>query len=231
MELLSIGQVIARRWCLIALPTLIALVFTIPSLKALVSPQVSYGVTIRYSASAKPSGSGSFQDQAYTPWLQSEYVVINLASWVQTDSFDGLLVTAVNSQLTAQDKPIAAEQLRGVITADTSRSILQLHISWPNVDQLKLLAAACSQVLAQNTSDYWPQTAALKLNVLPLDLVNVTEAVPSLSTRLAPLARVGIGFGLGLVLAFFVEYLDRSLRTRAEVEKLGLTVIAEIPRG
>jgi capsular polysaccharide biosynthesis protein len=228
---MSIGRVIIRRWWLIALPTLIALVFTIPSLKAIISPPISYTVTMRYSASAKPNGTGSFQDQAYTPWLQSEYVVTNLASWVQTDSFDGLVSVVVNAQLTAQDQPINAVQLRGTITAESARSILQLHVNWPNADQLKLLAAACSQVLAQNTSDYWPQTAALKLDVLALDQVNVVSAVPPLTARLSPLARIGIGFGLGIVLAFFAEYLDRSLRTRAEVEGLGLAVIAEIPRG
>ena len=229
MELIAIAQVVRRRWWLIALPTLIALLFTLPSLKAILSPPASYTVTMRYSASAKPDGSGSFQDQAYTPWLQSEYVVTNLASWVQTDSFDSLVAAAANSTLAGGDQSITAAQLRGAIGAESIHSVLQLHLNWPDADQLKTLTEACSRVLAQNSSDYWPQTAALKLTVLPLDQVSVVSAVPPLTARLSPLARIGIGFGLGLVLAFFAEYLDRRVHSRAEVEALGLPVIAEIP--
>jgi capsular polysaccharide biosynthesis protein len=34
----------------------------------------------------------------------------------------------------------------------------------------------------------------------------------------------------GVGLAFLLDYLDRSVRDRAEVEALGLTVLSEIPR-
>ncbi len=39
-----------------------------------------------------------------------------------------------------------------------------------------------------------------------------------------------MGLAAGVGLAVLAEYLDDSIRTRADVEALGLTVLAEIPR-
>src|SRR6476659_3660912 len=79
---------IARRWWLIALPALAALVLTIPTIPQIVSPPSGYSVTIRFTASHEPAGTPtSFQDQSYIPWLASEYAVNNLATWMKTESF------------------------------------------------------------------------------------------------------------------------------------------------
>jgi capsular polysaccharide biosynthesis protein len=39
-----------------------------------------------------------------------------------------------------------------------------------------------------------------------------------------------LGFVVGLGLVFLLDYWDTSVRTRQEVEALGLAVIGEIPR-
>ncbi|MHB8625920.1 MAG: YveK family protein [Aggregatilineales bacterium] len=228
MELMLIWRVVVRRWWLIALPTVVALLVTIPSLKSVVSPPVSYSAAIRFTASPKPSGTGTFQDQSYTPWLASEYAVTNLASWVRTDSF----ASEVSTQLASQSKTVSAGQVQAAITAsDSARSMMTLYLAGADSDELKAIGQACISVLADKTADYWPQTDGQKLYVVPLDSVNVVSAVPPLTTRLSPLVRVGIGLAFGFILAFLVEYLDRGLHNRMEVEALGLPVIAEIPRG
>ncbi len=222
-------RLIVRRWWLIALPTIIAFIVTIPSLRAIISPPASFNTAIRFTASAEPcsGGSGTFQDCAYTPWLASEYTVNNLASWVNTDSF----ASEVSKQAASQGSlTISPDQLRGLIRSDSARSIMTLYLgAWPDANQLQQIGQACSFVLQNKAGDYWPQTGGKKLDVVALDDVVVTSAVPPLTQRLAPLARIGIGLAFGIILAFLVEYLDRSLHSRTEIEALGLAVIAEIP--
>lgn len=223
-----IGRVVARRWWLILLPTVVTLVVTLPSLKSIISPPVSYSAAIRFTASSKPSGSGTFQDQSYTPWLASEYAVTNIAAWVKTDSF----ASEVRAQLASQGQTLTTDQVQTAIAAsDSARSVMTLYLADTNADDLKAIAQASITVLADKTADYWPQTDGQKFYVVPLDSVTVVPAVPPFTTRLTPLVRVGIGLVFGLILAFLVEYLDRGLHNRTEVEALGLPVIAEIPRG
>jgi len=222
-----IWRIVVRRWWLIALPTVVALLVTIPSLKSIFSPPVSYSATIRFTASSKPSGSGTFQDQSYTPWLASEYVVTGLAAWVKTDSF----AAEVSSELALQGKALNTGQVQGMINSDSARSVMTLYLTGPDPIDLKAIGEACVTVLADKTGDYWPQADGQKLYVIPLDSVTVVQAAAPLTTRLSPILRIAIGFAFGLILAFLAEYLDRSLHTRAEVEELGLPVIGLIPRG
>ncbi len=225
MELISIWRVIVRRWWLIVLPMLVALLISIPTLRAVISPPVSYTLAIRFTASPKP-GAGDFQQQSYLPWLTSEYTVTNLALWIHTDSF----AQEVSAQLATQNKTIAPDALRGVLTSDNVHSVLTLYVTaWPNADDLKAIGDACSAVMTTKAETYFPQLGAQKLIVVALDQVNVTALVPPITQRLAPLGRIAIGLLFGIALAFLAEYLDRTLRTRGEVEGLGLAVLAEIP--
>ena len=227
MEIRAIWAVIVRRWWLILIPTLVALVISLPTLRSIVSPPVSYTTTIRFTASARPCASGTFQDCAYTPWLQSEYVVTNLASWVQTESF----AREVAAQLPGGSNAFATiDQIRAIIHADSARSILSLNLGgWPDATQLTQIGRVSAAVLQTKAANYLPQIEANTFAVVALDNVQVVASVPPLGTRLTPLARIGIGLALGVVLAFAIDYFDRSVRSRAEVESLGLSVIAEIP--
>src|SRR5690349_181957 len=88
MELKQLWSVVRRRWWLVLLPAVVALILALPSLRTVISPSAPYTVLIQFTASQVPSSNGqSFQDQSYTPWLASEYAVNNLATWMKSDSF------------------------------------------------------------------------------------------------------------------------------------------------
>ena len=92
-----------------------------------------------------------------------------------------------------------------------------------------------NQLLDVLTSRYRQQAVESKIEVRPVQIVNRAEpsvrpVKPSLRTNLA-LSMV-VGLVLGLSLAFFIEYLDTSIKTMDDVERyLGLSVLAVIPRG
>ena len=92
MELIALWHIFKRRWWLMALPAVVALIVTLPALKHVVSPPVSYLVQMRLTAAAPPSAeiegvTTPYEDTAYVPWLASEYVVVNMPHWINSDSF------------------------------------------------------------------------------------------------------------------------------------------------
>jgi len=228
MELKQLWAVIRRRWWLILIPAVVALILSLGGLRTMITPPLTYTTTIRFTASQIPTDetAKTFQDQSYIPWLASEYAVSNLARWMGTESF----AREISDRLNQQGKTIDVGAIRGAIVPDSVRSIMSLTLTWPNPDEIKLIAQAAIDVLRERNGAYFSQFGAKPADVKALDAIVVTPAPTPVGTRLGPLARVGIGLVVGLALAFLAEYLDPTLRNRAEIETLGWPVIAEIPR-
>jgi capsular polysaccharide biosynthesis protein len=225
-------QLVRRRWWLIALPAAVALVLTLPRLRNIVAPPVTYSVQIRLTAAAPPQAEGEgvttpYEDSVYVPLLASEYVAVNLPHWITSNSF----ADEVSRTLDEKGIKITGDHpLRGHFAADSLRSILTLYVGWDNVDEIRAIAEAAVTVLQTRSQTYFPQFAAEPVQVVPLDDIVVNQAVPPITARIEPLLRIAIGLAAGVGLAVLAEYLDSSVRTRADVEAVGLAVIAEIPR-
>src|SRR5262245_24774163 len=126
MELKQLWAVIRRRWWLVLLPAVVALIVALPSLRTVISPPVTYTVTIRFTASQTPNADNAhtFQDQSYIPWLASEYAVNNLATWMNTsESF----AHEIADKLQTAGKTIEIGAIRGAMRADSARSIMTLY--------------------------------------------------------------------------------------------------------
>lgn len=226
LELIAVLNVLKRRWWLILIPAVVALLLSLSGLRAALSPVASYNVAVKFTASARPTPNGTFQDQSYTPWLASEYAVNSIAAWMRTESFARELATALDKR----GKSIPADTLRGAIVSDSGRSLMTFYLSrWPDAADAVLIGQAAIDVLTVRVDAYFPQFAAEKAVIVPLDNVQATPNSTPITERLSPLLRVGIGLALGIMLAFAVETLDRTVRGRPELESLGLAVIAEIP--
>lgn len=92
-----------------------------------------------------------------------------------------------------------------------------------------------SQLLEVLMSRYRQQSVESRIETRPVQVVNRAEpgvrpVKPNLKLNLA-LSMV-VGLVLGLSLAFFIEYLDTSIKTMDDVERyLGISVLAVIPKG
>lgn len=227
MELQQLWVVLVRRWWIILLPAVVAVVLLLPSVPAMLRPPSTYTLTIRFTASQSPTSDNAktFQDQSYIPWLASEYAVANLATWMRTDSFAREMALL----LKAQALDLSADAIRGAIISDAARSIMTIAIRWSDPDQLKALGAAAVTVLQTKNADYFAQFGAEPARVVALDEASVVPDALPLATRFAPLFRVALGLALGFALAFVAEYFDQSIRTRADLTGLGLIVLGEIP--
>ncbi len=237
MELFALWKIVRRWWWLVAIPTVITMVWALPALPDALAPPETYGATLRFSAAAPPDAenalaaasdplarSGTYEDTAYVPWLASEYLVVNLPQWVTSSRF----ATAVSEELTSNGVEIDAEDLRPAFNADSSRSILVVYFGWDDEVELEQIIEASITVLQNQNQDYFPQLATEPAIITPLDEIDVVNTAPPLTTRFRPFLRVFVGLIAGLGLAFLVEYLDDTVRTADDLADI--TVLGTIPR-
>lgn len=226
MELRALWKVLLRRWPWIAAPGLAALAVAAYSFFS--SPAATaYAVTVRYTAATPPGQDGiSYEDESYFPWVASEYLVGALKDWVRTSSF----ATEVSAMLAAEGITLDRGAIQGSISAEHVRSVMTITVTRPDAAEAVALAEAVGRVLRERTSEYFPQVGAEAASVIALDLPSAGAVPPSISSRLDPLLRFAIGLAAGVGLAFLIEYLDPRLRERQELERMGFTVLAEIPR-
>ena len=221
MELRLIIQVLRRYWWLIVVPTVIAAVVVVPALLNPSADTSTYRVVLRYSAAqqpdAQPPRNGDYQDI----WLASELTVNALTAWVQTASFRQEIGTVLD------DESVNLNLL--TIAADNQRSIGQIFLNHPDPDQLAAIAEAAITTLKTYNQDYFPQVGSAPATVTLLDTPVVVPVPPALTNRFAPLIRIAMGLLAGLGLAFLAHYLDPTLRSRQDVEMLGLPVIGTLP--
>ena len=92
-----------------------------------------------------------------------------------------------------------------------------------------------SQLLDVLTSRYRQQSVESRIETRPVQIINRAEPgvrpiKPNMKLNLS--LSVVVGLVLGLSLAFFIEYLDTSIKTMDDVERhLGISVLAVIPKG
>lgn len=226
MELILMLRVLARRWWLVLLPPVVAGALTLPSLLS-GGAAVSGGFTtaIRYSAAQELGAlpverDGDYQDV----WLASELTVNALTGWVTTSSFrDEVALRLTDAGLTIDPDTLN-------IVADNERSIGVIYLSWADAAELEQIAGAAIEVLQTRNQVYFRQLGDVPADVTILDAPQIAAAPPPIVDRLGPVIRVGLGVLVGLGLALLAEYFDTTLRRRDEIEALGYTLIASIPR-
>ena len=227
MELHLMWKVLQRRWWLVAIPSVAALAYaTYGVIQS--PPRSDYSTEIRFVAAPPPEVVDSelgYEDTLYFPWKTGEFVIDGLSGWVPSTSF----AEEVSLVLESEDIFIPPDALYGSFAADNERSVMTVYINWPNT-RLEDIAYAAIEVMRVRHVDYFPQVGEQGAVVRALDEVVVRRQPPSIGAWLDPIIRFGLGLALGLALALGVDYIDPTVRDRQEVEALGLTVLAEIPR-
>ncbi len=224
MEIRSYFKILARWWWLIVLPPLVVGAYTLVKRQP---PSTVYGATLRFTASQPQTQASGGYDPNYYRWLTSEYIVGGLKDWVKTGAF----ADALSAELAARGLNLPAGTVAGAVSgSDNQRSILLVYLSWPNDKELLTIAEAVTAVLQTRNAAVFPQLGGQPATVTPLDKPSVGPLPPSLRARYDWLLKVGLGLVAGLALALVAHYLDPWVREKDELERLGLPVIAEIPK-
>lgn len=225
MELTQLFTLIRRWWWLVLLPMLVVGGYSAITYQA---PAPAYAMVLRFTAGQPQAASAApVFDPNYYRWVTSEYIVGGLKDWIKTGEF----ANAVSAELAAQNVDFPAGELAASIEAvDNARSILNVFLTHTNPDRLTVLGPAVTKVLQTKNVDVFPQLGGQPAVVTPLDQPSVGLKPVALRSQLDVILRLALGLGAGLALAFAAYYFDPVVREKSELERLGLKVVAEIPK-
>ena len=222
MTLITVRGMIRRRWWIVSIPLALGVIATLASFAASSSDSaIGFRTEIRYSAAQElilPQRDGDYQDV----WLASELTVNAFSDWIRSSSFRH----EISALIGGESVNIASLG----IAADNARSIGVIYFSHPDSAALQAIANAAIAVLSQRNQVFFPQLGGEAAQVTILDAPVITPLPPSITNRVAPLIRIAVGLFVGLVLAFFAEFLDQTVHEQDDLRRLGLPVIASIPR-
>ncbi|MEM7345527.1 MAG: hypothetical protein AAF485_14900 [Chloroflexota bacterium] len=228
MELQLYWQIIWKR---IWIPALLLVIVGGVSWVTQTAPPTVYTTSMRFALGVKPQ---QVQDQygfdSYYAYQASEYFVDDMTVIVSSQAF----AADVNETLEAMGRSVRVPpgSISGIAVAGTQHRILSLSVSWGNAEELTEISQAIVQTMTDESEKY-----AIQLLGTPGGLVEMIDEpsppaanAPSLTDRLQLPIRLLLALAAGLGLTFLLDYLDTSVRNRTELEAMGISVLAEVPK-
>jgi capsular polysaccharide biosynthesis protein len=223
MELREYGRILRRYWQLIVLLPLLAGAFTFLTYE---EPAVTYGYELQYSVSFLPAAEGSFEEDPVLSAVQaSEYVADDMTEVLRGSRFASFMQQYLS-------EPLPAGALTSATRISKVHRLVTVNLSAPTQEQAAELGNAFKQATEQDLSALLDELWGT--GQLRLELVNDSGVYPiggGLRSRLDIPLRVGLALIAAVALAFALDYLDDSVRSRDEVERLVGPVLGEIPGG
>jgi uncharacterized protein involved in exopolysaccharide biosynthesis len=218
MELRKYWQIVWRRWWLVAATVGIVLVVSLITYR---QPQPTYMANMRFAIGIEgqepvSAVSGEGRSDA---WLASEYLADDLSEVVKGGDFASRVSDQVGFTVPA-----------GTIFASREHRIMTVSITWPDSEQVQAIAETVGAAVEDGGTDYFPQLVGVEASAILIDGPGIGQVGRSLKDKLDLPIRLLVAFAAGVALAFLWDYLDDSIRDRAEAEGLGVPVVGEIPR-
>jgi len=227
MELKKYWHIIWKR---IWIPVLLVIVVGVVSWLTLQTPSPSYSTTMRFTVGVKPQEiTDQYSYDSYYAWLSSEYLADDMTAIVSSQAF----ADDVNGRLTEMGKSVQIPpgSIGGVTIAEKQHRILRLNINWPDRAELADIAQAVVVVMEEDSPKYLTQLGTPGALIDIIDPPSPPgENPPSLTRKLDLPVRLLLAFVAGIALAFLLDYLDTGVRGREELEAMGVSVLAEIPK-
>ena len=221
MELKAYARILWRWWWVILIVVAVAGAGSL-----LLRPQAapSHTANLRLSVGLLPESSDKFYtyDQYYT-WLTSEYLADDLSEVVKSQAF----AEDVSKRLGGT---VPAGVIQGATNPQKLHRILTISVTTGSAEQSLAIAAATAQALQEQGDKYFAQISAKNAAIRVIDPPALVPQSVGLRERLDLPLRLLLALAAGIALAFLLDYLDDSVRSAAELEEMGLTVVGEIPR-
>jgi len=222
--LIDYARILLRRWWLVLLPAVVVLAVTLVSSRP---APVTYQITLSFAVGLPPEPlrAAAYNFDRHYDWLASEYTTQGFSLIVSKGAFaDG-----VTKQL-AKRKVTLAGPVTGSIRSEYRSSVLVIYVTWPTAEGAASIAQGVVDELNENYEAYWPQLAGAGVSpVRQMDAIVPVPIAPPLRDRFDIPVRVLLGLIAGIALALVWHALDPALRSRRELERMGLNVVAEIP--
>ena len=217
-QVISLGEileVLKKRWKMILIITLLA---------TLVSGLVSFFlISPKYEASTKlfigkEAGAEKGYDQSEIAMYQK--LMKTYSEAIKTRDLVGRAIKSANSNLTEDE---VLEKLTVVTVADTQ--ILQIKINDKNPNMAATMVQAITNEFVTTSKVLVPNG-----NIKVIESVKVPETPVSPNKKMNMEIAFLLGLMVGVGLAFILEFLDNTFKTKEELEiELDIPVIGTIP--
>lgn len=221
MELIRYWQVICRRWWLVVSLLLVAGLVSVATYDW--TPPQTFATTFRFNVGMEPVPPPN-AEYVYDPldvWMTSEYLMDDLASAVRGAEY----ARRVAGRLDQADINLA-----GKFGAATEHRVLTVSATWEDPGELAGIANAAVAVLQEEAAELVGPLGKARPVLRLIDPPAIVPVGRSLKDRLDIPIRLGLALITGIAGAFLLEYLDHSVRGVDELEALGISVLARIPR-
>ncbi|MDQ3812281.1 MAG: hypothetical protein M3336_18520 [Chloroflexota bacterium] len=230
MELREYWAIVRRRWWLPAALTVVAfLASSIVGLRG----AAAYATDMRIAISTIPSADPTQQlhyDPTYYANLDSEYLADDMSEFMRSQAFAG----EVRRELaTARNRNVDVGTIVNATRTKKTHRFIDVTITSATAEDGREIAESISRILND------PARLGIYLKALTAYNTQMSVVTPPETHRANTLPgliseiglRTIIGLLIGVALAFLLDYLDPSVRTREEAEDLlRLPVLGEVPR-
>ncbi len=220
MELIQYWKILRRWWWI---PVALVALVGVASLAMYRPPVTTYSASIRFTIGVSADRSVQGVDPILTAYQASEYIRDDFVEILHSELF----ARDVNVNLQGTGITVSKNNITGAV--EKQRRIMSMNISWGDADGAKTIAAAAAKTLESENAKYFKQLGSEGASVTIIDGPDVGAVAPGLRERLDIPIRLALALAAGILLAFLADALDDRVRSSAEIERMGLPVLGEIP--
>jgi capsular polysaccharide biosynthesis protein len=228
MELRAYWRIIRRYWWLPVGLALLVAALTLVRQKPWQPRPVTYNATMRFNVGVKPERvPGVYTYDRYYTMLTSEYLVDDLGEILRSQVF----AQEVSKRLADSGIAVPAGAIGASTQPGKLHRILTVNVGWPDRAQLQAIAEAIVATLTESSADFFGQFSAQEADIRLIDPPAIGAVGRPAREQLDLPLRILLALTAGVALAFLLDYLDDSVRDRMDLERIGLEVLGEVPRG
>jgi capsular polysaccharide biosynthesis protein len=206
VELKSYLNILLRRWpIVVGLPIIVALLAIVQLVNH--DPVYTTDVKARVIYEDNQPPTDDYQYGGYYTFSASEYNIDDLVEVLRGNVFS----TAVANRIDQGSYQLSVDDIKQAVTTDRTHRILTVSVSTTNANRSVAIANAIADELEQSASDYLglKQIGSQAL----IDIVDRPNNArdDATKTRLLMALEVVAALGAGVLIAFFVDYLDDTL--------------------
>ena len=142
-----------------------------------------------------------------------------------------LFADNVSKRLADQNIQIPAGVIQGSAATGKQHRIITLHFNWGDPTQLEQIAQAAAVELTENAESYFQQLGTPGAGVTMIDGPGIGPVAPGVREQVELPLRLMLAFLVGVGIVFLLYYFDNSVRKAADLEEMGMSVLAQIPAG
>jgi capsular polysaccharide biosynthesis protein len=231
MELREYWSIIRRRWWIPVAITVVALIAsTVVGFRGATAFQTDMRLAVSTIPTPDPNGT-LYYDPTYYSNLDSEYLADDMSEFMSSRAF----ADEVHREMANGSTPMDVD-INSIMTSTRAKKthrFIDITLTTPTIEQGQAIAGSISRILSDpnHVSQYLTALTAYhaQMEIVTPPVTHRANTPLGLASEIGLRTLIGLLVGIGLV--FLIDYLDPSVRTREEAERLlEMPVLGEIPK-